>query len=74
MKHEQSNFSVSIEQCEGKGNYIAKEESDQVTVDFPFGRRAKPSLIHIHKYHDLSNGVVIFCVMGKKEERKKAEG
>ena len=26
MKHEQSNFSVSIEQCEGKGNYIAKEE------------------------------------------------
>ncbi len=22
-------------------------------------------LIHIHKYHDLSNGVVIFCVMGK---------
>ena len=31
-------------------------------------------LIHIHKYHDLSNGVVIFCVMGKKEERKKQSG
>ena len=22
-------------------------------------------MIHIHKYHDLSNGVVIFCVMGR---------
>ena len=32
------------------------------------------SLIHIHKYHDLFSGVVIFCVMGKKEERKKEEG
>ena len=56
---------------------IPSDGSDQVTVDFPFGRRAKPSLIHIHKYHDLSNGVVIFCVMGKggkKGRKKKAEG
>lgn len=29
-------------------------------------------MIHIHKYHDLSNGVVIFCVMGKNG--KRAEG
>ncbi len=26
-------------------------------------------MIHIHKYHDLSNGVVIFCVMGKNGKR-----
>ena len=42
-----------------------------MTVDFPFGRRAKPSLVHIHNYHDFSNGVVIFCVkkrLGKKED------
>ena len=25
-------------------------------------------MIHIHNNHDLSNGVVIFCVMGKKPE------
>ena len=34
-------------------------------------------LIHIHKYHDLFSGVVIFCVMGKggkKGRKKKAEG
>ena len=31
-----------------------------MTVDFPFGRRAKPSLIHIHKYHDPIAEVVIF--------------
>ncbi len=30
------------------------------------------SLIHIHNNHDFSNGVVIFCVMGKNG--KRAEG
>ena len=29
-------------------------------------------MIHIHNNHDLSNGVVIFCVMGKNG--KRAEG
>ena len=48
--------------------------TDQVTVDFPFGRRAKPSLIHIHKYHDLSNGVVIFLCKGKEGRCLRKEG
>ena len=47
--------------------------SDHGTVDFPFGRRAKPSLIHIHINHDLFRGRD-FCVKKRLGRRKKAEG
>ena len=43
-----------------KSRFDFAMKADHGTVDFPFGRRAKPSLVHIHNYYDLSNGVVIF--------------
>ena len=56
-----------------KSRFDFAMKADQVTVDFPFGRRAKPSLIHIHNYHDFSNGVVIVCVKGRMGRWKRGK-
>ncbi len=42
-------------------------QADHGTVDFPFGRRAKPSLIHIHINHDLFRGRDFFFLKSQEQ-------